>query len=346
MKRNLAFGLVGTVFLTFGQVHGQTADGASVPVSPDNFVRAETDRYFAVAIEHAGGIGKFHHDRNHAPVDKQIVVRGNLDTLYSTGVWDLDAGPLTVTLPDAGRRFRSLIVISEDQYTPAVHYKAGDYTFTREQIGTRYILLGIRTLVDPNDPKDVAAAHALQDATRTSQASVGTFEVPNWDPVSQKKVRDALVVLYTTLPDQNRMFGTKEQVDPVRRLIGAAGGWGGNPEREATYMNVTPARNDGTTVYKLDVKDVPVDGFWQRLQRGGLFSRQSVRRLRRQQCHGEEGCGRLGRRPVRRLRRQDTQLPADRRRLELSGAPVSPPSRDSGRHMEVSGSGAGQLSLR
>jgi hypothetical protein len=28
------------------------------------------------------------------------------------------------------------------------------------------------------------------------------------------------------------------------------------------YLPVTPARNDGTTVYKLTVKDGPVDGFW------------------------------------------------------------------------------------
>ena len=28
------------------------------------------------------------------------------------------------------------------------------------------------------------------------------------------------------------------------------------------YVLVTPARNDGTTVYRLRVKDVPVDGFW------------------------------------------------------------------------------------
>lgn len=28
------------------------------------------------------------------------------------------------------------------------------------------------------------------------------------------------------------------------------------------YLNVTPSKNDGTTIYKLKVKDVPVDGFW------------------------------------------------------------------------------------
>jgi hypothetical protein len=48
----------------------------------------------------------------------------------------------------------------------------------------------------------------------------------------------------------------------MRRLIGAASAWGGNPETEALYLNVVPAKNDGTTVYSLSVKDVPVDGFW------------------------------------------------------------------------------------
>jgi hypothetical protein len=58
------------------------------------------------------------------------------------------------------------------------------------------------------------------------------------------------------------MFGTKDQVDPVRRLIGAASVWGGNPEKDALYLNVTPSKNDGTTIYKLNVKDLPVDAFW------------------------------------------------------------------------------------
>ncbi len=38
--------------------------------------------------------------------------------------------------------------------------------------------------------------------------------------------------------------------------------WGGLPDKDATYLNVTPANNDGATVYKLNVKDVPVDAFW------------------------------------------------------------------------------------
>jgi hypothetical protein len=100
--------------------------------------------------------------------------------------------------------------------------------------------------------------HALQDAIKVSQTSPGKFEVPNWDSVSQKKVRDALLVLGST--HFKKAFGTKEQVDPVRHLIGTALGWGGNPDRDATYLNITRAKNDGSTVY--NVNRVPVDAFW------------------------------------------------------------------------------------
>jgi hypothetical protein len=40
----------------------------------------------------------------------------NRDTLYSLSVFDLDAGPVTVALPDAGQRFMSMQVIDEDHY--------------------------------------------------------------------------------------------------------------------------------------------------------------------------------------------------------------------------------------
>jgi hypothetical protein len=231
-------------------------------VTADNFTRAETDRYFASAVKRAGGIGKLVHRRQVVAIDKQTVIRANRDTLYSSGVFDLDAGPVTITLPDAGKRFLSLMVIDEDHYAPVVVYGAGQYTYTREQIGTRYVMLVCRTLVDPTDAKDSQAAHQLQDAIKIEQNNPGAFEVPNWEPVSQKKVRDALLVLNATLPDLRKAFGRRDQVDPVRHLIATASAWGGNPDKDAVYLNVTPDRNDGTTVYRLTVKDVPVDGFW------------------------------------------------------------------------------------
>lgn len=233
----------------------------SVPVTADNFIRAESDLYFGEVVK-KGGLGKFEHNREALPIDKQTVIRTNRDTLYSGAVFDLDAGPVTITLPDAGARFMSMQVIDEDQYTPQVIYRSGRYTFTRDKIGTRYVLMAVRTLVDPTKPEDVQEVHALQDAIKVEQASPGTFEVAKWDPVSQKRMREALLTLASSLPDARRSFGTKAEVDPVRRLIGAASAWGGNPDKDAIYLNVTPKKNDGKTVYKLNVKDVPVDGFW------------------------------------------------------------------------------------
>lgn len=237
------------------------APAPSGRVTPDNFARAESDRYFASVVKD-GGFGRFHHIREPNPIDHQNVVRLNRDTLYSAAVFDLDAGPVTVTMPDAGRRFMSLQVINEDQYTLGVHYGARAHRLTRSDVGTRYVLCGVRTLADPNDPKDMRDAHALQDTIGVAQASPGRFEIPSWDHASQDKVRAALIELSATLADTTRTFGRREDVDPVRFLIGSAYAWGGNPQSEAMYLNVVPEKNDGATSYQLEVRDVPVDGFW------------------------------------------------------------------------------------
>ncbi|WP_042936329.1 DUF1254 domain-containing protein [Bradyrhizobium lupini] len=231
------------------------------PVTIDNFVRAESDLYFGHSVAD-GGFGAWNHIRELLPIDHQAVIRGNRDTLYSTRVFDLDAGPVTITLPDAGSRFMSLQVITEDQYT-WTEYGPGEHVLDKSRIGTRYAMAGVRTLVDPTDPKDLERVHALQDALTVSQpGGPGKFEVPNWDKESQKRIREALLVLAATVSDTRRAFGTKEEVDPVHYLVGAASAWGANPARDAIYLNVVPPRNDGNTNYVLKVKDVPVDGFW------------------------------------------------------------------------------------
>src|SRR5437899_9580428 len=108
-----------------------------------------------------------------------------------------------------------------------------------------------------------AVIYALQYEIRFSQERPGTFEVPHWDEASLKKVQAALQLLGTTVADTRRMFGAHaNEVDPVRHLIGSAMLWGGYPEKDALYLPITPARNDGSTIHKVRVGDVPVDGFW------------------------------------------------------------------------------------
>ncbi|QEY62958.1 DUF1254 domain-containing protein [Metapseudomonas lalkuanensis] len=236
--------------------------GEPVRVTVDNFIRAETDRYFGLTVA-LGGLGKFSHRRNLIPVDRPTVIRPNRDTLYSTAVFDLDAGPVSVTMPDAGERFMSLAMIDENHQVVGVHYGAGQYSLDKAKVGTRYVLVGVRTLFDPADPKDLERVAALQDAIGVSQPKgPGRFEVPNWDEASRERMRKALLVLGTTIPDSRGMFGSDGQIDPVRHLIGSAMAWGGNPEKDAYYQVVTPTQNDGQTNYRLEVGEVPVGAFW------------------------------------------------------------------------------------
>src|SRR5882757_789940 len=240
----------------------QTTTSQTQPVAIENYNRAQTDVYFAGVVM-KGGFGKFRHLRVLSPPVQQGIVRPNRDTLYSFAIFDLDAGPVTIKLPDGAKRFMAMQVVNEDQYTTGVHYGAGSHTLTRETIGTRYAIVVVRFLVDFSNKEEIEEAHGLQDAVKSSQDRPGAFEIPNWDEASLKKVKAALLQFGTTVSDTRRMFGANEhQVDPVKHLIGSAMLWGGNPEKDALYLPITPVRDDGKTVYKLTVGDVPVDGFW------------------------------------------------------------------------------------
>jgi hypothetical protein len=233
-----------------------------VPVTIENFPRAETDRYFSDYVA-KGSFGRFVHSRTMADVDHQSVVRMNRDTIYSSGVFDLAAAPLTVTLPEAGNRFMSLLVVSHDHHATDVIYGAGAHRFTQEKVGTRYVFMIIRTFANPQDPADMAAAHALQDRVRIEQASPGKWEAPAWDDAARTKIRKALEDLDRVKgATSGDMFGRRGEVDPVLHLLGTAVGWGGNPRYAAMYSSVYPSQNDGKTAYRVTLKDVPVDGFW------------------------------------------------------------------------------------
>jgi hypothetical protein len=240
----------------------QTTASPAQPVTVENYSRAQTDVNFAGVVKN-GGFGKFRHGRELAPPVQQGIVRPNRDTLYSFAIVDLNAAPVTITLPDAGKRFMGMQVVNQDQYTPTTYYGVGTHTLTRKMIGTRYAIAVVRFLIDFSNKEDVGQVHALQDAIKFSQERPGTFEIPNWDEASLKKVQAALLQLGTTVSDTRRMFGANEnEVDPVKHLIGSAMLWGGYPEKDALYLPITPVRNDGSTIHKLTVGDVPVDGFW------------------------------------------------------------------------------------
>ena len=231
----------------------------STHVNADNFVMAETHRMFRDIQASAGGIGTFRHNRTPARIDEQTVIRLNRDTLYSFAIVDL-AEPARLTLPDADGRYISAMIVNEGHFVNDVFHEPGEYTLTSDKYGSRYVLVGVRILVDPNDPADVAAVAAIQDRLALDAGSSQTFVMPDYVLESLDATRDALLALARGLDKFDRMFGTPAEVDPVHHLIGCAAGWGGLPTSEATYVGVAP--DVPPDDYALVFKDVPVDAFW------------------------------------------------------------------------------------
>ena len=85
---------------------------SAIPVTVANFERAETQRMFNDLQAVAGGTNAFGHLRAPTPIEAQSVIRMNRDTLYSFCVIDAAEGD-TVTLPDPGARYLSVMVVDE-----------------------------------------------------------------------------------------------------------------------------------------------------------------------------------------------------------------------------------------
>lgn len=251
---------IGDAFTNLVSAEAQAPSTERVEVTIENFTRAETDRYLKSRVD-AGGLSSLYHSRAPVSIDKQPVVRANRDNLLSYGVFDLTT-PVTITLPDPGERFQSLRAINQDHYIVTDTYEPGSHTFTEETVGTRYLHLSVRILGDPDDPEDLAKVHALQDQIIIEQAEKGDFVIPNWNAEQRDQLRKAIIGLVPFTPDSVRMFGAKTEVDPVKHLIGTAGGWGGGPTHAAYYENVTPISQTGSEVLEVRVDDVPVDAFW------------------------------------------------------------------------------------
>jgi len=231
----------------------------SVLVTVDNFVRAETDRMFASLQADAGGVNQIKHNRAPTPIEHQPVIRMNRDTLYSSAIVDISQGA-TVTVPDGGDRYISVMVVNQDHFINRILHDPGEHVLTVEEFDTPWVAVAARILVDPVDEHDVATVNALQNQVAIQAKSPRPFEMPDYDRASLDGTRRALLELSKHLAAFDHAFGAKGAVNPVHHLVATAAGCGGLPDREARYLGVNPALPVGE--YKLTVRDVPVDGFW------------------------------------------------------------------------------------
>src|SRR5210317_1207744 len=111
LYRTLSASLIALISdLALAPVHAQN----DLKVTAFNYVRAESDIQMKGYIENYECFGKFAHSRKPYDVNKQVTIRGNRDTIYSFGVFDLRSSPITITLPETKGRYQSLMVVNQD----------------------------------------------------------------------------------------------------------------------------------------------------------------------------------------------------------------------------------------
>lgn len=234
---------------------------AGEKVTPQTYIRAETDFAFADFQKNAGGkVNQFFYITRPTPLDEQSVVRMNRDTLYAGSVVDTEGGA-TVTIPEfPDDRYFSVLVIDNDHYAPVVFYEPGTHKIPED---TKYVSLIQRIqLLDPSDPRDVALVNELQKKIIIRASSADPFPEPKWD-------RNSMLMLRTEYEEEFQKFsqyepdwmGPRGKVNERTRHLAAAGAWGLFPEKDAVYINYTgPSDPDKGYVATYEVPDN--NAFW------------------------------------------------------------------------------------
>lgn len=239
------------------------------PLTADNYATAETQSIFAGAyikkIAQAtctSGMGVVMHERVPSDPNHKAFARVNFDTLYSWILLDLNS-PATITLPETGGRYQSAQVLNEGHWMPFVVTEAGSFTLTRENSGSRYVLVGIRTQMNMQSPADIKEANALQDLVRVEQADSGELVFTDrWDKEAIMNMRKELQILRDEKGYKSEdMFGKQGEIAHEMNNVGVAIGWGGQPKEGAVYLFYTPdsAEHQTLTLDKVPHAD---NAFW------------------------------------------------------------------------------------
>jgi hypothetical protein len=232
----------------------------STKVTPETFIRAETDKMYQAIINMAGGTNKILHFRTFTPLDKQVVVRMNKDVLYSGGVFDAEKA-LTLNFPEMpDDRYASVQVLDNDHYLVDIIYKPGEYQIKGD---TRFLYVIIRIQVlDPSDKDEIAMINAIQDKLSIKSETNGEFPGFHWDTESLDKLRDEYKTEAQKLPNYNGMMGKRGHVaKESQRHLAAAAAWGLFPEQASTYLNYSGGF-DSDKCYTATYEVPENDAFW------------------------------------------------------------------------------------
>ena len=247
-------------------VKEETSTKPVTVLTDENFGLAESQMIFAKYVKDiaaktkTNGVGVFMHNKKAANPKDKTVVRINFDTQYSIAILDLTE-EATLTMPETNGRYQSAWFITDEHYNPMAINKPGTYIIKQEDMGSRYIMLVIRTQVNMTDSEDLAKVSALQDQLKLSQKDKGSFIMTNnWDRPKVLEMRKK----YQNIAREKKitssvMFGKKGETTLENHNVGISTGWGGMTSKQAVYPNFQPKNSNPA---KLILKDVPVDAFW------------------------------------------------------------------------------------
>ena len=137
MNMKFVIATVALMLIAHGATRAQSPATSPVPVTVDNFVRAEFDTYLAGLAEVLGGLAKL-------PI---IIVSRHLSqpadchpahpryVVLLRHFRSRRRGPVTIMMPDDGKSFHvAEVFVSQDHYT-TTEYGKGAHALTRDKVG-------------------------------------------------------------------------------------------------------------------------------------------------------------------------------------------------------------------
>lgn len=202
-----------------------------------------TDQNFAYAVLDVamnqevklGATNTFYNHRFPMEIDKQPAVLMNRDTLYSFAIIDASHGA-TIHVPKGDGRYISTHIMEHDHTTNHVYYGAGDYVI-KPNSTTQFLVVNVRTQVNPNDPADIKKANAIQDQYKVTFPKGYTpkaFKMTDWNMQELKTLKAKYVKMADT-KGITKTMGPRGAYPQENVNMGAAVATGLLPDKDAWY---------------------------------------------------------------------------------------------------------------
>lgn len=239
----------------------------SVEVTKDNFVQAESTKYFNVQMAKKP-VNTFSHQRTMANVDTQDIIRMNQDTAYSIAVIDVSEGA-TITLPDRDI-YASALFIDLNHLNPAVIYAGESITLTADDLTVgEHVYVLLRTSARSYDEEGFADMNAYQDSVVIEAKSARPFIGVDYNQESRKEIQ-SWAEQQARAGKLNKpwlaMGKTMADVDKDNHFLAAAIGWAAFPAKHAMYTpRLAGQGTPGCSFINFEAPELDYDN-------GGFFS--------------------------------------------------------------------------